>query len=198
MPESHQSQLVEKRAGCEIATKKAKKNRQMIEKLRNENPVENCEIKHYRDLDFVDIFENVDKTAKKKSVSNIDTRYYSVGYFKNNQLIRLDNVGAIPKETYVVWENGKVKEPHEFFLGIREVKRISNKEQIGSSWFYTYDNAMLKQIVWVNYEDRNYYSNGKMTITYDYQYDEKVCCLSTKQFQEKGILGKARHLYFIR
>jgi hypothetical protein len=33
---------------------------QMVEKLRNKNLVENCEIKHYRDLNFVDtIFINM-------------------------------------------------------------------------------------------------------------------------------------------
>lgn len=159
---------------------------QMIEKLRNENTIENCEIKHYQDLDFVDIFENVDKTTKKKSISNIDTDNCTVGYFKNNKLIRLDKVGAeIPIETHVIWENENIKEAHEFYLGIRQGKRIANQEQISSSWFYTYENDVLKKIVWVMYEDRNYYNNGKMTITYDYEYDEKDLL-----FVQKTTLGE--------
>lgn len=127
-------------------------------------------------MDFIDIFENIEKTIKKKSksITDIDTNYYSVGYFENDKLIRLDQVGTgIPKETYVIWENGKIIEAHQFFLGFNSGKKISDKEQMSSSWFYTYENDLTKQVVWIEYEDRNYYNHGKMTVTYDYEYDNK-------------------------
>ena len=165
----------------------------MIEKLRKRNTVEKCQIKYYQDLDFIDIFDNVEKATKKKnkSITDIGTSDYNVGYFENDKLIRLDQVGAgIPKETHIIWENGKIKEAHEFFLGIRWGKKISNKEQISSSWFYTYENGLTKQIIWINHEDRNYYSHGKMTVTYDYEYDNKGLRLITQTNLGEGKFWK--------
>jgi hypothetical protein len=147
-----------------------------IETLRKITPIDNCLIKYYPDLDFIDISDNIDNVNKKKSknLSDIETNYHSVGYFQNEKLIRIYQVGGgIPTETYIVWENGKVKEAHEFFLGIRWGKKISNKVQLSSSWFYTYENDLTKKVVWLDHEDRKYYDHGKMTVTYEYEYDTK-------------------------
>ena len=73
-----------------------------IETLRKITPIDNSLIKYYSDLDFLDIADNIDKVNKKKSkkLSDIETNNHSIGYFKNEKLIRIDQVGAgIPKET---------------------------------------------------------------------------------------------------
>jgi hypothetical protein len=164
-----------------------------IETLRKITTIDNSQIKYYPDLDFLDISDNIDKVNKKKSktLSDIETNYHSIGYFQNEKLIRIDQVGAgIPKETYIIWENGKVKEAHDFFLGIRWGEKISNKEQLSSSWFYTYENDWTKKIVWLNYEDRNYYDHGKMTVTYDYEYDSKGLLFIRQTVMGEGKLWK--------
>ncbi|MFT3845093.1 MAG: hypothetical protein QM725_08575 [Lacibacter sp.] len=164
-----------------------------IETLRKITPIDNSLIKYYPDLDFLDISDNIDKVNKKKSknLSDIETNYHSVGYFQNERLIRIDQVGGgIPKETYIVWENGKVKEAHEFFLGICWGKKISNKEQLSSSWFYTYENDLTKKVVWLEHEDRKYYDHGKMTVTYDYEYDTKGLLFIKQTVMGEGELWK--------
>lgn len=164
-----------------------------IETLRKITPVENIIIKYYPDLSFPDVYDNIDKVNKKKSksLSDIGTNYHSIGYFQNEKLLRIDQVGAgIPKETYIIWENGKVKEAHDFFLGIRWGEKISNKEQLSSSWFYTYENDLTKRIVWLNYEDRVYYDHGRMKVTYDYEYDKKGLLFIRQTLMGEGKLWK--------
>ena len=171
--------------------------------MRKITPIDNSVIKYYSDLDFLDISDNIDKVNKKKSknLSDIETNYHSIGYFQNGKLIRIDQVGnGIPKETYIIWENGKVKEAHDFFLGIRWGKKISNKEQISSSWFYTYENDLTKKVVWLNYSDREYYNHGKMTVTYDYEYDSKGLLFIRQTLMGEGKLWKEPQIqiYFDR
>jgi hypothetical protein len=164
-----------------------------IETLRKAITIDSSLIKYYPELDFIDIFDNIDKVNKKKSknISDIETNYHSVGYFKNERLIRIDQVGSgMPKETYIIWENGKIKEAHEFFLGIRWGKKISNKEQISSSWYYTYENNLTKKVVWLHHEDRKYYDHGKMTVTYDYEYDSKGLLFIKQTVMGEGKLWK--------
>jgi len=164
-----------------------------IETLRKITPIDNCLIKYYPDLSFLDISDNIDKVNKRKSknLNDIENNYHSIGYFQNKKLIRIDQVGAgIPKETYIIWENGKVKEAHEFYLGIHWGKKFSNKEQLSSSWFYTYENDLIKKIQWLDYEDRKYYDHGKMTVTYDYEYDSKGLLIIKKTMLGEGKLWK--------
>ena len=128
---------------------------------------------------------------KSKPLEEITTPYHSVGFFLNDKLIRIDNVGAgIPKEAYIIWENDSIKEAHEFFLGFRWGQKISNKTQINSSWFYTYENSLTKKVVWVNYEDRKYCDHGEMKVTYDYEYDGKGLLLIRQTVMGTGKLWK--------
>ncbi len=164
-----------------------------IETYRKAFPTDNCEIKYYPELDFLDISDDIKKLNKKKSkaLKEIATPYHSIGFFLNDKLIRIDNVGAgIPKETHIVWENDLIKEAHEFYLGMRWGKKISNKLQLSSSWFYTYQNGLTKKVVWVDYEDRKYYDHGEMKVTYDYEYDSKGLLLIRQTVMGTGKLWK--------
>jgi uncharacterized protein YwqG len=164
-----------------------------IETYRKTFPVKKCEIKYYTELDFLDIADDIKKLNKKKnkSLDEITTPYHSVGFFLNDKLVRIDNVGAgIPTETYIVWENGLIKEAHEFYLGVRWGKKISNKTQLSLSWYYTYENNLTKKVIWVDYEDRKYYDHGEMTITYDYEYDKKGLLLIRQTVMGTGKLWK--------
>ena len=164
-----------------------------IETLRKICAINNSLIKYYQDLEYLEISGDIDKINKKRSknLTDIETNYHSIGYFQNEKLIRIDQVGdGIPNETYIIWEDGKVKEAHAFFLGIRWGKKISNKEQLDSSWFYTYENGLTKTVVWLNYEDRKYYDHGKMTVTYDYEYDSKGLLFIRQTAMGEGKLWK--------
>lgn len=108
-----------------------------IETYRKTFPKDNCNIKYYPELDFLDISEDIKKLSKKKSkdLEEITTPYYSIGFFLKDKLIRIDNVGSgIPKETYVIWENGLIKEAHEFFwvyVGDRKFQEKHKLARVG-------------------------------------------------------------------
>lgn len=164
-----------------------------IEKYRKTFSSDKCNIKYYPDLEYLDIYDDIRKASKKKSKSleEITTPYYSIGYFLDNKLVRIDNVGTgIPKETYIIWESESIKEVHEFFLGWYSGKRISNKTQASSSWFYSYQNGLLKKILWIMYEDRKYFDHGEMKVTFDYEYDNKGPLFIRKTVMGTGKLWK--------
>lgn len=148
-----------------------------IGKHRKAFPVNNCHLKYYEDLDFFDLSDDIKKLNKKKDkpLAEITTPYHSIGYFLENKLIRIDQVGTnnIPTETYIIWEKEVVKEAHEYYLGMRWGKKISNRTQLSASWFYTYEDNQVKKVVWIDYEDRKYGNHGEMKVTYDYEYDSK-------------------------
>jgi hypothetical protein len=164
-----------------------------IETYRKSFPANKCDTKYYPELDFLDISGDIKKLSKKKSkpLDEITTPYHSVGFFLNDKLIRIDNVGSgIPKETYIFWESDLIKEAHEFYLGVRWGQKISNKAQLSSSWFYTYENNLTKKVVWVDYEDRKYYDHEEMKVTYDYEYDSKGLLLIRQTVMGTGKLWK--------
>ena len=158
-----------------------------IEIFRKNFTPEMCKIKYYEELEFVFLFEKLKGINRRKSIEfeNINPNSYCIGYFQNEKLVRIDDVNSyIPKETYLFWENNELLEAHEFYLGYKKGEKVSDIFDLNSSWYYLYKSKRIDKIIWIDFEDRIYYSHGKMTITYDYKYDEKGLLLI-----EKTLLG---------
>jgi len=139
-----------------------------LEEAQKKCPIDECEIKYYNKLSFMDIYMNIDSLEKKKSVkfSDIKEKFYSIGYFKNNQLIKLEQVGdwwTLKVETYLIWESEFLKEAYSYSFEFTLDNVIEN-----GSWHYEYENYRLKKLIW---------SSGKTpSTTYDYEYDDKGLC----------------------
>lgn len=159
-----------------------------IETFRKTFQAEICAVKYYDELDFLDLFQNLNGIKRKKSKELKDiTNTHCIGYFLDGKLIRIDSVGGqIPRETYLIYENENIKEAHEFFLGSIQEKKIINTVDLHSSWFYFYENNVLNKIKWIHYEDRKYYDHPELTSIYDYEYDAKGLL-----FIHQTIKGKA-------
>jgi hypothetical protein len=99
-----------------------------INTVRKKCQTDECEVKYYEDLDFVDLFDELEKLNslynKKKSIDPKNKESYSVAYFKDGKVIRIDYVGgAFPSETYILWEEDKVKEAYKFYIGYKFGKK---------------------------------------------------------------------------
>jgi len=159
-----------------------------IATYRKKFPIDNCDVKYYTELSFLDISEDIKKLTNKKSkaLKEITTPYHSIGFFLNNKLIRIDNVGTgLQKETYIIWENESIKEAHEFYLTESSGKKTSNKAHLNSSWFYTYESDLTKKVIWIIYGNGKSY-NPELKVTYDYEYDSKGLLLIRQTVMGKG------------
>ncbi|MDR2926241.1 MAG: hypothetical protein LBU76_09910 [Azoarcus sp.] len=163
---------------------------QNISDLQKKCIIDDCKIKYYKNLNFIDVFENIYSATKKKSTafSNVEESGYSIGYFRDDRLIRLDNVGdaIIPNETYFIWNGAILVEAHTYYTGFKYGKRITNKPTLHASFYYEYENSMLKQITWLSYEDKTYYYSDAMRILYTYEYDKKGLLFIHKTIQGKN------------
>lgn len=139
-----------------------------------------CDKKYYQNLDFLDISENP-MYFRKKEIPYEKTlnESHSIGYFKENHLIRFDcNGELLVFETHLVWEDNLVLESHTFLLGYRHNRRSTMKELLVpkpySSFKYIYDDkSRLKEYYWKSYEDTNYGNRREKLLLQSYDYDEK-------------------------
>lgn len=160
-----------------------------IETFRKDFTPELCTIKYYEELEFVSFFQKLNGINRRKSIEfeNVNPNFYCIGYFLNNKLVRIDDINSfIPKETYLFWENNELLEAHEFYLGYQKGEKVSDIFDLSASWYYLYKSKRIDKIIWIDFEDRKYYSHGKMTVTFDYSYDEKGLLLVEKTLQGTG------------
>jgi len=158
--------------------------------LRELCPVDVCERRYYRSVNFIDLYEDPNHVKKRpvsrKRLEQMDLERTGVGYFREGRLIRLDDRDPLlPVETYLLWENGLVREAHSFMTGYRynersPLRRLDPPQRWDSFW-YTYDEAgRMLQSLWLNYADVTYGLHDEREARLAYTYDEKGLLLVRK------------------
>lgn len=146
---------------------------------------DDCVKKYYKDLDYyLDISENPMNFRKKEfSLDKVQNDSYSIGYFKNGQLVRFNYNGQIlAQETYLVWKDNLVREAHTFLLYYRNYSKMRKLfiPKLYTSYAYTYDDKKrLKDYYCKNYKDKHYYIQTELLIWQGYEYDGeglKIIC----------------------
>jgi hypothetical protein len=123
------------------------------------------------------IKEDIAKYKRKKSISKeeaLKESYYSIWYFNENNLpIRTEQIGGIPSETYLIWQNNKLVEVFEFRLGYRFTKKVADPG-LASEYHYSYDDkSRVIKMIRIDHPDYEYYSHGRHEIHVRYEYDDK-------------------------
>lgn len=126
-----------------------------INKFQNEEYFSNCKKKYYREVGFVNIYENIKNLSHYKTLEQKDIaskNYYTIAYFDNNRLVRLDEIiNEKPvSKTFLIYKNRILDKVYKFEL----IKIYRNQKfELMSIWSYNYVQDKLNKIVWKNYAD---------------------------------------------
>lgn len=124
--------------------------------LQQRCPVEGCEKRYYSGLYFLDpdLYWAPNAPVRKRTLPPERAEAagtYSVGWFRDGLLVRLDRVETyLPTETYLVREGGLVREAHTLMVGHRGLFASGPlPPQMDRSYHYTYDRqGRVERIVW--------------------------------------------------
>jgi hypothetical protein len=172
-----------------------KKGKANLERFRSLCDWEKLEIRYYKDCSFVDIREELPKVIKKGFTSKKDVeskKEYLQAYLTKDGLpLKIDRIWAIPTETYLIWQSGRIVEAFEFRLGYFAGKKFSDPE-IKHSWYYEYDSkGRISQMRYIDHKDKvqyGYYWSPYETVLHRrYEYDNNGL---SKTYQRYGLPSK--------
>lgn len=118
--------------------------------------IDGCEKRYYKNLSFLELCDSPNATIKRKSLTQESAEAigsYTVGYFQNGQMIRLDEFGPYNEsETYILRKDGLCREAHTFLT-----KCWSSKAPIPPQKDYSYryqynEQGQICQIDQISYD----------------------------------------------
>jgi len=132
---------------------------------------------YYNNLSFIDIEFNIKLLERKKKIlgKNIKSKEgYSISYSdKKGKLLRLDETGPVPSETYLVWKDELLKEVLTFRRGYFYGKKISKGGELSNYWKYDYKKDKPVKLIYLSLPDNTYYHHGMIKRVCRFVYDSK-------------------------
>ncbi len=168
-----------------------------IKDMRKRCNTDGCEVKYYADFDFLDIYEEPNKIRKKSlSPEKISTNTYSIGYFRDGKLVRIDVKSKMPTETYILYENGLVSAAYSFSQFKQPLNLFLKKPVLIASYNYVYDNeGRMLQSKWKHLIEYNQFVTS---IVLDYEYDDKGLCYIRKTISNTAMKTPERFIVYDR
>jgi hypothetical protein len=155
---------------------------------------------YFRDLDLVDIEDDIRSFRRKKTVSKEVAEissYYSRAYIdKEGRLRRIDELGSglIPSETYIQYEGDLPVRASRFRLGFGyHGRRVSDGGELVDEWQYRYDSTgRLVELECHEYADLRpiYMLHNELFRHCEYEYDDAGLLRVYQQVHGLSVSGK--------